>query len=188
MILTVSWGGGFELKGYFAVYVCVADIPIIYACQVTDPWRHKSDLWRHRDDNVSYLSTKRPKYSTEMHQNTSLCRIERGTRWWRFHAATFDSFVEIDSWSWKITEFPKIWPLACHNWVKYWPTTKNNTTNREYSARPICWVFSAKLYDASFGNAKGGGSHPFPCTGEGGKTQKNTDYGRGLSSRVSVGG
>ena len=38
-------------------------------------------------------------------------------------------------------EFAKIWPLTCHNWVKYWPRTKNNTTNREYSARAICWSF-----------------------------------------------
>ena len=33
-------------------------------------------------------------------------------------------------------------------------------------------VFSAKLYDASFGNAKGGGgrTNPPPYTGEGGET------------------
>ena len=68
-----------------------------------------------------------------------ICRIERGTRWWRFHAATIDSFDAIDSWSWKIMKFAKIWPLTCHNWVKYWPRTKNNTTNHEYSARAICW-------------------------------------------------
>ena len=53
-------------------------------------------------------------------------------------------------------EFAKIWPLTCHNWVKYWPRTKNNTTNREYFGESNLLVFSAKLYDASFGNAKGG--------------------------------
>ena len=46
---------------------------IISACQVMDPWRHKSDLWRHRCDTASSMSTIRPKYSTEMHQNTSFC-------------------------------------------------------------------------------------------------------------------
>ena len=41
----------------------------------------------------------------------------------------------------KIVEFAKIWPLTCHNRVKYWSRTKNNTTNREYSARAIFWSF-----------------------------------------------
>ena len=49
----------------------------------------------------------------------------------------------MDSWSWKIMEFPKIWHLTCHNWIKYWPMTKNNTTNCEYSARTICWSLSS---------------------------------------------
>ena len=52
-----------------------------------------------------------------------------------------DSIADIDSWSWKITEFPKIWPLTCHKWVKYWRRTKNDTTDREYSVRAICWSF-----------------------------------------------
>ena len=67
VIITVSWGGGIDLKGSFAVYVSMVDIPIIWACQVTDPWRHKSNLWRHRCDTASSMSTIRPKYSTEMH-------------------------------------------------------------------------------------------------------------------------
>ena len=71
MIITVSWGGGCDLKGSFTVYVSVVDIPIIFACQVTDSWRHKSDLWRHRCDTALSMSTIRPKYSTEMHQNIS---------------------------------------------------------------------------------------------------------------------
>ena len=62
--------------------------------------------------------------------------------------------------------------LTCYNWVKYWPKTKNNNINRECSARAIfSAVFSAKLYDASFGNAKGGRTPPPPYTGEGGKTR-----------------
>ena len=73
VIITVSWGGGFELKGSFAVYVSVVDILIICACQVKDPWRHKSDLWGHRCDTASSISIISPKYSTEMHQNTSFC-------------------------------------------------------------------------------------------------------------------
>ena len=129
----------------------MVDIPIICACQITDPWRHKSDLWRHRCDTASSMSTIRPKYSTEMHQNTSFCTELNGE-----HAGegpmvplplplkvppTIDSFADMDSWSWKSIEFPKISPLTCHNWVKYWPRTKNNTFNREYSARAICWSF-----------------------------------------------
>ena len=73
IIITVSWDGGFGLKGSFPVYVSTVDIPIICACQVTDPWRHKSDLWRHQRDTASSMSTLRPKYSTEIHQNTSFC-------------------------------------------------------------------------------------------------------------------
>ena len=131
-----------DLKGYFAVYVSVVDIPIICACQVTDLWRHKPDLWRHRCDTASSMSIIRPKYLTEMHQNISFCAwLNGGTRWWRFQAATIDSFADMDSQSWKIIEFPKIWHLTCHNWIKYWPRTKNNTTNREYTARAICWPF-----------------------------------------------
>ena len=80
-------------------------------------------------------------FNRDASKHNILCKIEWGTRWWRFHAATIDSFDAIDSWSWKIMEFAKIWHLTCHNWVKYWPRTKNNTTNREYSARAICWSF-----------------------------------------------
>ena len=68
---TVSLGGGFELNGSFGIYVTITDIPIIFECQVADSWRHKFDLWRHRDDTVSFMSTIHPKYSTEMHQNTT---------------------------------------------------------------------------------------------------------------------
>ena len=70
---TVSLGGGFELNGSFGIYITMTDIPIICACQVTDPWRQKSDLWRHRCDTGPSMSTKRPTYSTEMHQNASFC-------------------------------------------------------------------------------------------------------------------
>ena len=37
-----------------------------------DSWRHKFDLWRHRGDTVSFMSTTHPKFSTEIHQNTTL--------------------------------------------------------------------------------------------------------------------
>ena len=71
MFRTVSLGGGFELNGSFGIYVTMTDIPIIFECQVADSWRHKFDLWRHRGDTVSFMSTIHPKYSTEMHQNTT---------------------------------------------------------------------------------------------------------------------
>ena len=179
MIITVSWGGRFEFKGSFAVYVSVVDIPIICARQVTDPWRHKSDLWRHRYDTASSMSTNRPKYSTKMHQ-TLLCRIERGTRWWRFHAATIDSFADMGSWSWKIMEFPKIWRLSCQNWAKYWPRAKN------WPGESNLLVFSARLYDASFGNAKGGRtSQPTPPPLSG-RRWRNTESGWGLKWRYFI--
>ena len=79
-------------------------------------------------------------------------------------------FDAIDSWSWKIVEFAKIWPLTCHNWVKYWPRTKNNTTNREYSARAICWSFPWSSTTPRLEMPRGGVAPPPPYTGEGGKT------------------
>ena len=59
-------------------------------------------------------------------------------------------------------EFAKIWPLTCHNWVKYWPRTKNNTTNREYSARAICWSFPPSSTTLRLETPRGGGSHQPP--------------------------
>ena len=112
-------------------------------------------------------------FNRDASKHNILCRIERGTRWWRFHAATIDSFDAIDSWSWKIMEFAKIWPLTCHNWVKYWPRTKNNTTNREYSARAICWSFPRSSTTLRLETPRGGRTNPPPppYTGEGGKTR-----------------
>ena len=157
----------------------MTDIPIIFECQVADSWRHKFDLWRHRGDTVSFMSTIHPKYSTEMHQKHNILRrIERGTRWWRFHAATIDSFDAIDSWSWKIMEFAKIWPLTCHNWVKYWPRTKNNTTNREYSARAICWSFPRSSTTLRLETPRGGVA-PTPPLHR--RRWRITVYGRGLN-------
>ena len=99
-----------------------------------------------------------------------LCKIERGTRWWRSHAAAINNFEDVDSWSWKTMEFPKIWPLICHNWVKYWPRTKNNTTNREYSARAICWSFPRSCTTLRLETPRGDRTPPPPCPGEGGET------------------
>ena len=107
-----------------------------------------------------------------------MCRIERGTRWWRSHAVTLDSFADMDSWSWKIIEFPKIWPLTCHNWVKYWPRTKNNTTNREYSARAICWSFPLSSTTIRLETPKGGRTNPLPLSD---RRWRNTVSGRGLN-------
>ena len=97
----------------------------------------------------------------------------------RFHAATIDSFDAIDSWSWKIMEFAKIWPLTCHNWVKYWPRTKNNTTNREYSARAICWSFPRSSKTLRLETSRGGRTNPPPLHR---RRWQNTVYGRGLIS------
>ena len=140
----------------------------------------KFDLWRHRGDTVSFMSTIHPKYSTEMHQNTTFyAELNGGTRWWMFHAATIDSFDAIDSWSWKIMEFAKIWPLTCHNWVKYWPRTKNNTTNREYSARAICWSFPRSSTTLRLETPRGGG-HTNPTPPLHRRRWRNAVYGRGL--------
>ena len=61
-------------------------------------------------------------------------------------------------------EFAKIWPLACHNWVKFWPRTKNNTTNREYSARAICWSFPRSSTTLRLETPRGGRTNPPPPT------------------------
>ena len=71
VLRTVSLRGGFVLHGSFRIYVTMTDTAIIFECQVADSWRHKFDLWRHRGDTVSFMSTIHPKYSTEMHQNTT---------------------------------------------------------------------------------------------------------------------
>ena len=62
------------MKGSFAVYESMVDIPSICACQVTAP----ADVINLTYDVIgcdtaSSMSTIRPKYSTEMHQNTSFC-------------------------------------------------------------------------------------------------------------------
>ena len=75
-------------------------------------------------------------------------------------------------------EFAKIWPLTCHNRVKYWPRTKNNTTNREYSARAICWSFPQSSTTLRLETPRGGGSHPPPTPA---KVVKH-----GLRARVKV--
>ena len=98
-----------------------------------------------------------------------------------FHAATIDSFDAIDSWSWKIMEFAKIWPLTCHNWVKYWPRTKNNTTNREYSARAICWSFPRSSTTLRLETPRGGSHQPPPLHR---RRWRNAVYGRGLTSAL----
>ena len=91
-----------------------------------------------------------------------------------------DSFDAIDSWSWKIMEFAKIWPLTCHNWVKYWPRTKNNTTNREYSARANCWSFPRSSTTLRLETPRGVAPTPPPPLHR--RRWQNTVYGRGLST------
>ena len=151
-----------------AVYVSVVDIPIIFACQVTDPWRHKSDLWRHRCDTASSMSS--ALYALNIQPRC--IKTLQIRRWWRSHAATINSFGDTDSWSWKIMEFPKIWLLTCHNWVKYWPRTKNNTTKREYSAREIRCFFPRSSTTLRLETPRGvlhqpgeGGETPYPGEG-----------------------
>ena len=75
-------------------------------------------------------------------------------------------------------EFAKIWPLTCHNWVKYWPRTKNNTTNREYSARAICWSFPRSSTTLRLETPRGGRTNP-PLHW---RRWWNTVYGRRLIS------
>ena len=183
MFPTVSLGGGFELNGSFGIYVTITDIPIRFECQVADSWRHKFDLWRHRGDTVSFMSTIHPKYSTEMYQNTTFYAELNG----EYAGEGFMPLRSIVLEIWtrktkKITEFPKIWPLTCHNWVKYWPRTKNNTTNREYSASAIYWSFPRSYPTLCLETPRGGGGRttPSPFTGEGGKTPFT---GEGLSSK-----
>ena len=61
-------------------------------------------------------------------------------------------------------DFAKIWPLTGHNLVTFWPLTKNNTTNREYSARAICWSFPLSSTTLRL-ELPGGGVASTPLTG-----------------------
>ena len=40
------------------------------------------------------------------------------------YSRSFKVKVRSVKFGWKISNFPEIWPLTCHNWVKYWP--RNN--------------------------------------------------------------
>ena len=73
-------------------------------------------------------------------------------------------------------EFPKIWHFTCHNWVKYWPRTKNNTNNREYSTRAICWSFPLSSTTLRLETPRGGRT---PLSD---RRWRNTVSGRGLNN------
>ena len=75
-------------------------------------------------------------------------------------------------------EFAKIWHLTCHNWVKYWPRTQNNTTNREYSARAICWSFPRSSTTLRLETPRGGVAPTPPPLHW--RRWQSTVYGRGL--------
>ena len=153
----------------FAVYVSMVDIPNIFACQVTDPWRHKSYLWRHRCDTASSMSTIRPKHSTEMHKKHPFCvelngeHAGEGPMPLRYIVLLIltrkveksKNFRKFDLW-------PAITGSNIHLGAKIIQPIAS--TRREQSSG-----FSAKLYDSSFGNAKGGRTPP-PCPTEGGET------------------
>ena len=172
MFWTVSLGDGFELNGSFGIYVTMTDILIIFECQVADSWRHKFDLWRHRGDTVSFMSTIHPKYSTEMHQNTTFYAEFNGE-----HAGEgfmplrkivlMPSTREVEKW-WNLRKFD-LWPAITGSNIDLGP--KNNNTNREYSARAICWSFPRSSTTLRLETPRGG-SHqpPPPYTGEGGET------------------
>ena len=69
------------------------------------------------------------------------------------------------------------WSSTCHNWVKYWQRTKNNTTNREYSARGICWSFPRSSTMLRLETPGGGSHHHHPLHR---RRWQNTVYGRVL--------
>ena len=114
-VLKTIYLGEFEFNGSlpFMLPRPIYQLSVHVSCQFTYLC-HKSDLWRHRGDMASSMSTLRPKYSIKMYQNTSMCRIEWGSYLWRFHAATIDSFADMDGWSYKTLEFQKFWHLTCH--------------------------------------------------------------------------
>ena len=89
-------------------------------------------------------------------------QIERGTRWWRFHAATIDSFDAIDSWIWKIMEFAKIdlWPAITGSNIDLGPKIIPPivSTRREQSAG----LFREALRRFVWKRQGGGGSHQPP--------------------------
>ena len=69
---------------------------------------------------VSFMSTILPKYSTEMHQNTTfyaeLNEEHAGECFMPLRSIVLEIWTRETK---KITELPKISPLTCHNWVKY---------------------------------------------------------------------
>ena len=96
VLFTVFLADWFEYDGSF--YVIIIDTAPPMTCACTDAKIcHWFDLWRHQGDGAWLISIVRPKYSVQMHQkHFILCRIVRGTRWWRFHhVARLNSFSYI---------------------------------------------------------------------------------------------
>ena len=115
-----------------------------------------------------------PKYSTEMHQNTTfyaeLNGEHAGEGFMSLRSILLEMSTRETKISWNFRKFD-LWLAITGSNIDLGP--KNNTINqsRVLGERNLL-VFSAKFYDASFGNAKGGGVAPTnpPYTGEGGKT------------------
>ena len=140
----------------------MTDTPIIFDCQVADSWRHKFDLWRHRGDTVSFMRTIHPKYSTEMHQNTTFYAELNGEHAGEGFMPLRSILVEIWTREYKKSRnFRKfdLWPAITGSNIDL---GHNNTTNREYSASAICWSFPRSSTTLRLESP--GGSHPPPPT------------------------
>ena len=171
MFRTVSLGGGFELNGSFGIYVTMTDIPIIFECQVADSWRHKFDLWRHRADTVSFMSIVHPKYSTEMHQNSTFYSELNGE-----HAGECFMplrLILLEIWTReteKSRNFRKfdLWPAITGSNIDLGPKIipPIASTRRAQSAG----LFREALRRFVWKRQGGGRTNPPPYTGEGGET------------------
>ena len=85
------------------------------------------------------------------------------------------------------SESGKLSTIGCHfppkatNFGTLWPGTKNNTTNREYSARAIWWSFPLSSTTLRLETPRGGRTNPPPLSD---RRWRNTVSGRGLTVKT----
>ena len=147
----------------------MTDIPIIFECQAVDSWRHKFDLWRHRGDTVSFMSTIHPKYSTEMHKNTTFYAELNGEHAGEGFMPLRSIFLEIWAREAKTSRnFRKfdLWPAITGSNINLGPKIipPIASTRRAQSAGLFCEALRRFVWKRQ------GGVAP-PYTGEGGKTR-----------------
>ena len=106
--------------------------------------------------------------------------MERGTRWGMFHAATIDSFADMDSWSWKVMNFRKfeLWPVIIGSNIDLGPKIipPFASTRREQSAGLLtrAWPGGGRL------------TPPLPNIRDSSKTNSTIDVKLGRPSHATI--